>query len=432
MSTELTVPTRGPGRPLGLRSEPALRLAMGYRDEARKGAPVKTDYFIPKVGEDGSHAAAAAKFTKVYGDKPRAIDILLPPELTTALHVEHIAWGTGGMKARGATNFATVGTLGGPDVLTVWKDDGEVEQVEIENVDDPKARQLEVGLYTTFQFYIPEVLGAASLCAITSKGQKTTDNLFAKLIELYGYFGSRVTFIVKPKLVLRPATGRPVVPDRETGKPKRIKSSFFALDLYVPESFDEMFERLAQRNELLAGRGGPIAALYGAEPQRQIEAAPAHLAGADPDEYVNGEVVDETDSEDPAAADDAATAGGDDGEQGQQADEAEVSQETSPASASSVPGDDDEPKVTGGPAFPVPDKVVDEAGAFVVPKGDPKGKTLAELAATLEGEHWLGWALKRPAGHYPDPFRGALELFVQHRLPEVWAAWQAEKDGGKS
>lgn len=413
MSTELTVPTRGPGRPLGLRSEPALRLAMGYRDEQRRGAPVKTDYFIPKVAEDGSHAAAAAKFTKVYGDKPRAIDILLPPEITTALHVEHIAWGTGGMKARGRTNFATVGTLGGPDVLTVWNEDGSVDEVEIENVEDPKAKALEVGLYTTFQFYIPEVLGAASLCAITSKGQKTTDNLFAKLIELYGYFGSRVTFIVKPKLVLRPATGRPVVPDRETGKPKRIKSSFFALDLYVPESFDEMFDRLAARNELLLGRGGAVAALWGAEPQKQIEAAP-HLAGVEPDEYVNGEVVEE-------AAD--AGAPGD-----EQADETGAADLSSPAPVSSVPDDDAEPPIVG---FRPPDKVIDAAGEAVVTKGDTKGQTIAQVAATIEGDKWLRWALARADSYWAAGFREKLELYVRYRHPDTWAAfeqWKVEQE----
>lgn len=440
-SNEITVPRRGPGRPLGLRSEPALRLAMGYRDESRKGAPVKTDYFIPKAGEDGSHHAAAAKFTKVYGEKPRAIDILLPPSLTTALHVEHIAWGTGGMKARGALNFASVGTLGGPDILTVWNDDGTVDQVEIENVDDPKAKQLEVALYTTFQFYIPDVLGAASLCAITSKGQKTTDNLFAKLIELYGYFGSRVTFIVKPKLVLRPATGRPTVTDRETRKPKRIKSSFYALDLYVPESFDEMFQRLAERNELLASRGGPAAMLYG--PERK-ELAPAtseapHLAGADTYEYVEGELVDDDPEDTPEQPADAPTdaapkEGGAPDEPQAPGDETGGQQTTGTASPSSpavpvVPGDEDpEPPVGQQTTFPIPDKVIDAAAATKITKGEfGKGLSLAEIAATLDGPAWLKWALQRPAGHWSVSFRSALELFCEHRAPEIWQEWQTER-----
>ena len=464
-SNDLAVPRRGPGRPLGLRSEPALRLAMGYRDESRKGAPVKTDYFIPKAGEDGSHHAAAAKFTKVYGEKPRAIDILLPPSLTTALHVEHIAWGTGGMKARGATNFATVGTLGGPDVLTVWNEDGTTSEVAIESVEDMDALlacglarwkkdkdgndilERDLALYTTFQFYIPDVLGAASLCAITSKGQKTTDNLFAKLIELYGYFGSRVTFIVKPKLVLRPATGRPTVTDRETGQPKRIKSSFYALDLYVPESFDEMFERLAQRNELLASRGGPAALLYGGE-QKQIEPASAdapHLAGADADEYVEGELVDddpEATPEHPADAptDAAPTVGGaaaerdepeapGDGTGGQQAGDAPSPEP--PSGASSAPGDDDEPAVGASEQtlFEIPKAVIDEAAATVIPKGETvKGMTLAQVAATEQGPAWLAWAVRRQGNYWTQPFRGALELFLEHRAPEIWQAFVTERN----
>src|SRR5258708_38597449 len=55
-------PREGPvGQPLGVRRKPQLRLALGYRDETKKGAPVKTDYFIPK-----GNPAAVEKFLAVH------------------------------------------------------------------------------------------------------------------------------------------------------------------------------------------------------------------------------------------------------------------------------------------------------------------------------------------------------------------------------
>ncbi len=414
-------PDRGPGRPI--------------------------DYFRAKVGDDGSHAAAAKKFHAVYGEKPRAIDILLPPEITTALHVEHIAWGSGGMKARGHTNFATVGTLGGPDTLTVWNEDGTVDEIEITDVDDPAAKALEVSLYTTFQFYIPDVLGAASLCAITSKGQKTTDNLFAKLVELYGYFGSRVTFIVKPKLVLRPATGRPTVIDKETKKPKRIKSSFYALDLYVPESFDEMFGRLAARNELLQGHGGPVAQLYGTTVERT---ALERSTVADPDveeyEAVEGEIVDEPEDSSGKGADSHAAeeaprsptpqAGGpDDQDPGLAApspDPAPHSPQQAadggPEASANPEGDsggsstgntletDGAPAVAPGAAFPVPAAVIDKAGNTIV----QDEWTVAGVCADVKGREWVTWLLSDAYdGTVSDDVAAAVRLYVTHKHPEL-------------
>lgn len=95
------------------------------------------------------------------------------------------------------------------------------------------------------------------------------------------------------------------------------------------------------------------------------------------------------------------------------------------AAAGSSADDDPEPTITG---FQVPEKAIDEAGATVIPKGDPKGKTLVEIAGTLEGQGWLGWALRRKGTYWPEPFRVALELFVEHRLPDVWATYVAERE----
>lgn len=98
---------------------------------------------------------------------------------------------------------------------------------------------------------------------------------------------------------------------------------------------------------------------------------------------------------------------------------------TDPVPVSSAPGDD-EPEPT---LFQIPESAIDEAGSMVVTKGieEVKGKSLAEIAEG-GGTDWLAWAVRRAPNYWPDPFRAALELFVQHRLPVVWAAFQTERD----
>jgi hypothetical protein len=261
-------------RQLGVRVAPQLRLAMGYRDEERKGAPVKTDYLIPKRGAQGEYGRQADKFAEVYGEKPKSVDILLPPSLQHALTIQYKAWGGGGddeggvLKAIGHTNFALEDFVGGPDVLTIWNPDGTVVEVETLGLDansgeplDAVARELQLDLYTTFRFMLPKVLGFGSFAEITSKGKKTTDNLWSKLLFYYGLFGSKVTFAIEPQLVIRPATARPIV--KKDGESKRIKSSIYVLDLVLPESMDASLERLRERQELIAGGGGAAAMLYG-------------------------------------------------------------------------------------------------------------------------------------------------------------------------
>src|SRR5258708_7461260 len=125
---------KGPpgSRAPGVRVRPALRLALGFRDEAKKGAPTKVDYFIPKRGAKLEYGRAATKFTEVYGDRPKSIDIRLPAEFGQSLDIRYKAFaGAGGdeggvMVAKGDTNFALYEWVGGPDVLTVWKQDGSV------------------------------------------------------------------------------------------------------------------------------------------------------------------------------------------------------------------------------------------------------------------------------------------------------------------
>lgn len=101
-------------------------------------------------------------------------------------------------------------------------------------------------------------------------------------------------------------------------------------------------------------------------------------------------------------------------------------------SVPAVPGDDDEPAVTAPepePAFEIPEQAINAAAATEIPRGkDVQGMTLAEVAATLQGPDWLAWAARRAPAYWTESFRGALELFIEHRAPEIWAEFVAERD----
>lgn len=276
---------------LGLRAQPTLRLALGVKDPAKGGAPKQTDYFVASEGQEGEYAAAARKFHDRYGDKPRAIDVLLPSSLGQALDIRHKAWASapgaedgGILRAIGRTNFALEGTHGGRDVLTVFEQDGEVVERDISGADDPLAVSLGLALYTEFRFHIPEVLGVTGWAVVSTKSKKSTDNLYRALMQLYAWFGPLTTELVRPKLVLRRAHARPVV------KGKRIKSKFWALDLYVPDTIDEIKERLADRSPLLPLPGtSPLALPAGAPESWEEGVADEAAAEATDVPFVDGE-----------------------------------------------------------------------------------------------------------------------------------------------
>lgn len=111
---------------------------------------------------------------------------------------------------------------------------------------------------------------------------------------------------------------------------------------------------------------------------------------------------------------------------GQQADE----EQPAAADSSPVPGDDDDEEPTLAATFTPPTEAIDKAAATEVPRGsrDVKGKPLSAIAADANGEQWLLWAISKADGYWPANFRGALELFVEHRCSDVWAQYQAKRE----
>lgn len=406
-------------RKLGVRVAPQLRLAMGYRDEQKKGAPVKTDHFIAKLGSEGEHRRQAEKFYEVYGDEPKAVDILLPPELHHALLIQYKAWGSSGddeggvLKAIGHTNFALEEYVGGTDMLTVWNPDGTVVEVETAGLDaqtgeplDETAANLGLALYTTFRFMLPRVLGFGSFAEITSKGKKTTDNLWSKTQLYYGMFGAKVTMAIQPQLVIRPATARPTVTTKEG--PRRIKSSIYVLDLVLPESQDEMLARLEKWRHAVGELGGPADALYGPQqpdgPRELEKGSAVPIPGAAADE---ASVIQEADADGAGGVADSSTA-------------AAPTVDTDPE-----PGGEEEPGQQLGFSPPTVEaqelqRQAAAAGLSYIEGGNHAGQTIADFHESKPkiAVSWFRWILKRPT----HPNYGAVAAYARVYAPEALEA----------
>ncbi len=208
------------------------------------------------------------------------------------------------------------------------------------------------------------------------------------------------------KAVLRAIRAALQIP--HTFAPARASLPFVVIGFnFTPDQSDPEVRRM-----LVAAGMNASASLYGND-----SATPALPAGGRP------EVAAPSEGGDAAPLSDV-PAPGDTG--GQQA------EDTAKPVASSAPGDDDEPVVTTEPeqtTFAIPAAAIDEAAATEIPRGETvKGMTLAEVAATEQGPDWLKWAVRRASGYWTVSFRGSLELFVEHRAPELWAEWVAERE----
>jgi hypothetical protein len=424
-STAIATTAMPPGaRAVGVRVKPALRLAIGYRDPQKRGAPTKVDYFIPKEGAEGEFARAAAKFREVYGEKPKAVEIRLPGEFGDALDIRYKAFaGASGdeggvMVAKGDTNFALYDYVGGPDTLTIWRQDGTVEEVASAGLDaltgeplDEVARDLQLGLYTTFRFGIPNVLGYGSHCEITSKGKATTDTLWFKLRGFYGTFGYRTSFVVRPTLVVKPASARPVV--KRGDQTQRIKTRIYVLDIVPTETEDEMLERFREHAALTAQASET---LYGspleAPPARMLEptAAPIRIEGPE------GSAV-----QPPSAR----ASGDEQADQGQEAAEAASAPPAPPLAAVEEPPPLlEEIEAEDALALSEDEQArLPEVMRTKIPMGSYQGMPLSKLLAYgASAREWVGYGLSRAWPEDPG-FHDALVVFAKAHAPDIYRAW---------
>jgi hypothetical protein len=424
-STDLV--TRQPGqlavpqgaRALGQRVKPIIRLGMGRKVEGtRKDGstytrPEKTDHFTVRGDE-----RAVAKFKSVYGDKPKSVKIMVPSELGLALDISYRAFVGGGDEdggrplALGFTNFATLGYVGGPDVLRVWRQDGTYAEVETLGLDergaplDEIAKDLKIEVYATFTFTIPEVLGWGSFAAVTSKGKKSADNLAFKLGQIYSAFGAKAPWAFDrdepPMLVLKPDTALMRFEDKD-GSAKWGKTKIFVLDVVIPEAFDKMVDRIAARQREIAP-AGPAAALYPAALEAGTEVS-------SPEESGDGQAAEAvSEPEGPSSS--------------------ETGQAGVPAGTSAA-----EPEPEEG-EWKVPESVAtddadvlaaNEAAEAIVPFGKHKGLTLRELIELgAEGEGRIRWALRQ---WKTDPFKSQVWAFAKVYVPDVYEECKGSAEG---
>lgn len=438
-------------RLIGVRVKPALRLAIGFKDPEKRGAPTKTDYFIAKDGPENEFARAAAKFREVYGERPKAVEIRLPGEFGDALDIRYKAFagagenGSGGvMTAKGDTNFALYDYVGGPDTLTIWKQDGSVLEVQTAGLDattgeplDEIAADLKLGLYTTFRFGIPNVLGYGSHAEITSKGKATTDTLWFKLRGFYGTFGHRTSFVLRPTLIVKPASARPVIKTKEGGQ-QRIKSRIYVLDLIPTETEDEMLERFREHRELTSAAAE---SLYAPQP-RELEPVERELADDAEPEAAHAPITIQgpeasTDRDIPAdttQTPDAGDAGSiDAGLSTELVEEpgAVLEEEMPPPDLSLVEAPlEGEYEDSGEYVLSeLEQQALPKALQTKVPMGSYQGMTLTKLLTHGESaEKWVMYGLNK---QWPQDagFHDALALVAKAHLPAVYAEWSAERSG---
>lgn len=233
--------------PLGQRAKPGLILSIGrIVGTGDRTHPERLDYFRAK---DGPYLE---KFAAVFGEKPTEIPIAIPDnDFGHVLDVRWKAYGSSGrgqggyLKCLGATNFADLALAGdleamnGPTGATAWKQDGTKSEIELSGPADPLIEKGGLKLYTTFRFWVPDVLGVGSWGEIATTSRVSTDNLFSTLAGMYRSLRGQWKGLPLV-LYLQPATARPVVDG------KRISSRYWAIAVRSPLSVIELVEQHKQ------------------------------------------------------------------------------------------------------------------------------------------------------------------------------------------
>lgn len=231
--------------PLGQRAKPGLVLSIGVLPEGANH-PTKLDYFRAKPGP------YADKFHAAFGDAPREVPIAIPDDLPHVLDIRWKAYAGGAagkrdggyLRALGQTNYVDraiggdVDAMNAAETLTVWKPDGTKGEVEIAGPDDPLVARVGLKVYTTFRFWVPDVLGVGSWAEIATTSEVSTHNLFRVLRDQWRAFSGR--WVGLPLILyLQESRARPVV------NGKRITSKFWALAVRTPLTVSEFVEQRA-------------------------------------------------------------------------------------------------------------------------------------------------------------------------------------------
>lgn len=256
-------------------------LLLSIGDTESKGGreiPKKIDHFRPKEGQLEQYAAAAAKFTDVYGEEPKELDdvYFLSNEVEAVLEIRLMAWGESGVRLRGDTNYAELPKNEWEDAAFAYDDKitfyplkvdevpksmketwaGEPVRDRLRGPSDPRIEKYSIAVEATLSFLLPKVMGVGTVAKITTKSKRSMRNLHSSIVDQHAFLGGR---LVGPpfRLSVRPAK------NRRFDKKKREYTAnyFYELVLTSALTVDEIYEVVEQRRKALGdGAVGPVEA----------------------------------------------------------------------------------------------------------------------------------------------------------------------------
>jgi hypothetical protein len=247
-----------------VRPQVGLMLSCGEAPTSARGYPKKLDYIRPKPGALGQFTENAERFTEVYGERPREIDIVFVSDrIADVLDVRPKVWGTGGLKAVGKDNLAA---LPGDEFeqavraydweLTTFPDDSpEPGSYTVAGRDDKAVTKLNLKVYGTLRVSIPKVTGLMMLAEVSTTSLRTISN-WHNAIELATRITGGVLVGIPFKLILRPARTRYF----DKKEKKRRSSEFQEWTLESVHTLDELYEIAGKRRQAVTA-GAPQAAL---------------------------------------------------------------------------------------------------------------------------------------------------------------------------
>lgn len=172
------------------------KIRLGVKETSQKTGnpyPKAVDYFVCNADQSTSEAAARA-FHQVYGDKPRALDIMFPVEDRDQFFPQfYRRYGSGsGLLCKGD----------GETAVEIDKETGEIREIECDPMECEWAAKKHCRPVGTLQFLLPKVPGLGAWQIDTSSYHSIV-NLNSAIDFVRALTGGRIAMIPL-KLIIRP------------------------------------------------------------------------------------------------------------------------------------------------------------------------------------------------------------------------------------
>lgn len=262
-----------------IRPQVGLMLSCGEPPTTARGYPKKLDYMRPKPGALGQYQEAAQKFTEVFGDRPRSIDVLFVSDLIPeVLNVRPMVFGTAGLKAVGRHNLAMYppGEFADQirafdwDLTTFPDNQPDPGEYKVNGRDDKVVTKMGLKVYATLYVSIPKVTGLMMVAAVSTTSARTAEN-WHNALNLAQRITGGVLVGIPFKLMLRPARVRYF----DAKEKKRKTSEFQEWTLESQHSLEELYVIAGQRREAV-NAGAPRLAL----PAGPLDGRPLEVEGS--------------------------------------------------------------------------------------------------------------------------------------------------------